>query len=196
MTDAIAAPETVTPPAPTPGLTVQEIEALIERKAQEISDKRVSGLQSLYDKKLAEVQREAAKLRQQVLPGVEDDDDVSNSAEQARIQELERQLAIERASQKYAKAGPLYRKLLEFETPEEQIAFMEEFLTPPAAAPATPQPVAAPEAPPTPSVDPNSPASPPNGGILPTPDGGGFSSADDAERWLMQEQARWESGRR
>lgn len=186
--DSIAAPETVTPPAPAPGLTAQEIEALIERKAQEISDKRVSGLQSLYDKKLAEQAKEYQKLRSQLLPG--DVDEPEDDTANLRIQELERQLAIERASSKYPKAGPLYKKLLEYEDPEEQIAFMEQLFTPaPAAAPEPPPPQPEVE---VPSVDPNSPAQNLSRGTYPSPDGGTVFSDEEAERFIAMRQAEWE----
>lgn len=118
----------------------------------------------MYDKKLTEqskaYQSEIARLRRQVLP--EEDDDVTDSDAARELAELKRQLAIRDASEKFPKAGPLYRQLMGFETAEEQIAFLEEQLaavTPPPAAPAptpaAPQPDADLD---VPDIDPNRPA--------------------------------------
>ena len=127
MTDAIAAPEAVPTPATAPVLTSQEIEALIERKAQEISDKRVSGLMSSYDKKFAALQRQLSGDAEPV--------------EDPAIAALKRENAILKAAQRFPKAAPLYQKLLEVEDTEEQIALMEKWLTPPPeAAPVPPAP--------------------------------------------------------
>lgn len=182
MTDAIAAPEAVPTPASAPVLTSQEIEALIERKAQEISDKRVSGLMSSYDKKFAALQRQ--------LSG--DTEPVEDPA----IAALKRENAILKAAQRFPKAAPLYQKLLEVEDTEEQIAIMEKWLTPPPeAAPVPPAPE--PETPePSTPVDPNSPPQTLNGGVLPTPAGGVFTDPRYASQFIEQEQAAWEARNR
>lgn len=176
MTDPIAAPEQPSTPAPTPVLSQQEIEALIDRKAQEISDQRVKGLMSSYDKKLAALQRQ--------LSGE------TEPAEDPAIAALKRENAILRAAQQYPKAAPLYQKLVEIEDPEDQIAFMETWFSQQSASPA---PAAPPEPEePTPPVDPNSPPPTLNGGVLPTPEGGVFTDSRMAAAYIEQEQAAWE----
>jgi hypothetical protein len=187
--DAIAAPETVPTPAATPVLTAQEIEALIERKAQEISDRRVSGLMSNYDKKLADSNRELSRIRQQLLP---DEEPMGGRGEDPEKAALVREVAILRAAQRYPKAAPVYQRLMEIEDTEEQIALLEELFAPPAPAPAPPPVEASPEPDvPTAPVDANRPANLPNGGVVPTPDGGRFSDAE-AARYLDILQGEWD----
>ena len=190
--DAIAAPETVTPPATAPGLTAQEIEALIERKAQEISDRRVSGLQSMFDKKLTDSNKEIARMRRQLLP---EEEPVYVNGEDPEKVALQREVAILRAAQRYPKAAPVYQRLMEIEDTEEQIALLEELFAPPPPPPA-PTPV---EPSPEPDelaafVDANSPINPPNGGVTPTPSGGRFSDAE-ASRMVDLFQAEWDRQR-
>ncbi len=176
MADPFAAQEEPAAPAapPAPALT-PEIEAFIAQRVQSLADTRISGLQSLYDKKLAEQTRahqsEIARLRRQVLP--EEDDGMAEDSESAReLAELKRQLAIRDASEKFPKAGPLYRQLMGFETAEEQIAFLEEQL-----AAATPAP--APAAPPTPVPQPDADLEVPDVDMnRPAPGVGGYSGFD------------------
>lgn len=183
MTDAIAAPEQPSTPATSPALSQQEIEALIERKAQEISDKRIGGLMSSYDKKLKALQKQ--------LSGEDTD-----PAEDPEIAALKRENAILRAAERFPKAAPLYRKLLEVEDTEDQIALMESWFAQTQQA-ASPAPTATPE-PEEPSapVDPNSPPPTLNGGVLPTPAGGVFTDAKYAAAYIEQEQAAWETRNR
>ena len=180
MSEAIAAPEQPSTPATPPVLSQQEIEALIERKAQEISDKRIGGLMSSYDKKLKALQKQ--------LSGEDDD-----PAEDPAITALRRENAILKAAQRFPKAAPLYQKLLEIEDTEDQIAFMETWF----AQPESPAPTATPEPeePSTP-VDPNSPPPTLNGGVLPTPQGGVFTDPKYASAFIEQEQAAWENRNR
>lgn len=178
MTDAIAAPEQPVTPATPPVMSQQEIEALIERKAQEISDKRIGGLMSSYDKKLKALERQ--------LSGE------TEPAEDPAILALKRENAILRATQRFPKAAPLYQKLLEVEDTEDQIALMESWFNQP--QPSAPVPAAPPEPEePTPAVDPNSPPTTLNGGVLPTPAGGVFTDPTYAARFIEQEQAAWEN---
>lgn len=125
-------------------MTQQEIEALIDRKAQEISDKRVAGLMSSYDKKFAETQKEMSRLRKQAL-GEDDGPDPEDSDTARENAQLKRQLAIIEASQRFPKAGPLYQRLMGFETAEEQIEFLEGMFATPEPAPAAPPPSPAPQ---------------------------------------------------
>lgn len=179
MTDAIAAPEQPTTPATPPVMSQQEIEALIERKAQEISDKRIGGLMSSYDKKLKALERQ--------LSGD------TEPAEDPAILALKRENAILKAAQRFPKAAPLYQQLLEVEDTEDQIALMESWFNQP-QQPASPVPAAPPEPEePTPAVDPNSPPTTLNGGVLPTPAGGVFTDPAYASRFIEQEQAAWEN---
>lgn len=183
MTDAIAAPEQPSTPATPPALSQQEIEALIERKAQEISDKRIGGLMSTYDKKLKALQKQ--------LSGEDAD-----PAEDPAIAALRRENAILKAAQRFPKAAPLYQQLLEVEDTEDQIALMESWFAQ-AQQPESPAPAAPPEPeePSTP-VDPNRPPQTLNGGVLPTPAGGVFTDPKYAEAYIAQEQAAWENRNR
>ena len=179
MTDAIAAPEQATTPATSPVTLTPEIEAFIQRTAQEISDKRVGGLMKSYDKQIAALKKQ--------LSGED-----AEPAEDPAIAALKRENAILKAAQRYPKAAPLYQQLLEVEDTEDQIALMESWLAQ-AQQPASPAPIAPPEPEePTPPVDPNSPPPTLNGGVLPTPEGGVFTDSRMAAAYIEQEQAAWE----
>jgi len=190
--DAIAAPETVQTPAQSPVMTAQEIEAMIERKAQELSDRRVSGLMSSYDKKLADTNKELARVRKQVLP--DEDEPVHGGRGDDRLAALERENAILKAAQRFPKAAPAYLRLLEIEDTEEQIEYLEGLFNPPAAPPVTPVAATPEPVDPTAYVDPNLPANLPNGGVLPTPEGGRFTP-ESADLYIKQAQRAWEQGR-
>lgn len=161
MADPFAAPAEPQAPAPQPAALSPEIEALIAQRVQALTDTRVSGLQSLYDKKLAEQDRkyqaEMDRLRKGIPDFVDDEPDPVDSEMARKVAELERQNAILRARQQYGKGAPAYERLIALESAEEQIAFLEELQ----AAQATPAPTP-PPAPPTddvevPDVDPNRP---------------------------------------
>ena len=161
MADPFAAPVEPEAPAtpPAPAIT-PEIEALIAQRVQELSDKRVGGLQSTFDKKLAEQDRkyreEIQRLRK-AIPDFEDDEPEQDPELARRIQDLERQNALLRAAQQYPKATPLYEQLMQFETTEEQIAFLEERLGTPEQAPPPPPPAPTTDDVEVPDIDPNRP---------------------------------------
>jgi Skp family chaperone for outer membrane proteins len=171
LADPFAAPEEAAAPATPPAPTITpEIESLIAQRVQELSDKRVAGLQSSYDKKFADQQREFQKLRTQLTGEEEPQQDPEVAAQLAS---LARENAILRASQKFPKAAPLYQQMIGMDTAEEQIAFIEQVLDTAARA-AVPQTPAAPQVPieelDVPDSDPNRPA-PNSGGRIPDYDG-------------------------
>lgn len=167
MTDALAAPSgDSAPAAPPPALTAAEIEALIERKSQELSDRRISGLQSMYDGKLARLQAELTKVQRASLSASEiadlDSEDVKAELAKAR-----RELEAYRKAQEYPDAFPVYSKLLSAETPEEQLTVLSEALALRSvpSAPQAPAQAAAP-AERTPRVDPNNPRNEDLSGVM------------------------------
>lgn len=157
MTDAIPAageaPES--PPAPqAPGLSETQIVELVERKAQEISDRRVAGLQSLYDRKIKELRDENQRI-QRSLAGTEDD---------ARSSDLEAELRRQERENKYLRVALENPDLAPFisrfdpESSPEDIAtalkeYRQSFSQP--ANPTTPPPPAQQD--PVPGVEPNQP---------------------------------------
>lgn len=149
MADALAAPSEPTAPAtpPAPAIT-PEIEALIAQRVQALSDQRIAGLQSVFDKKLAEMSKEQSKLRRQLLPeeDITQEDDSDTARENA---ELKRQLALVELAQRFPKAGVVYKQLMGLGTLDEQVEFLEQQFAAqvPPAAPAPTPPA------PTPDVD-------------------------------------------
>jgi hypothetical protein len=138
-------------------MTTAEIEALVDRRAQEISDKRVAGLMSTYDRKIAE---QAAALRKMQRSFSNDDDDSPDP----RVAELEAELATVQREAAEAEAARLYPDVYEDfkaltgrETPADQLAYLRELRTR-LAAPPSAEPPAVAAVPPTQPVDPNQPA--------------------------------------
>ena len=190
MADPFAAPEQpTTPAAPPPAPAISpEIEALIARQVQELSDKRVAGLQSSYDKKLADQQKEFAKLRAQMLGEPEPQEPAADPALASRLAELERQNAILRASQKYPKAAPLYEKLVQFTDAEEQIAFLETLVAQQTPAPPPPTAAQPAEELDVPDIDPNRPApsAGQNAGFV-----DGIRMSDDIAKQILNSVKDW-----
>ncbi len=157
MTDPIAAPEAeLTPASPTPVITAEEIDKLIERKAQERSDQRVAGLQSVFDKKLSAIQAEIRKSNRQSA-GL-DDEDPRVAELEAELAQARREAAMERAAGKYPDAFPLYKQIIDIEDPDAQLAALTQWAQQqrtPLTPVVTPEPE--PQAPPTPPVDLNNP---------------------------------------
>lgn len=164
MADPFAAQGEAPAPAPTaPAPAISpEIEAYIAQRVQALSDQRISGLQSVFDKKLAEANKEIQRVRRQALgePDAPDFEDSETARENA---ELKRRLAIMEAAERFPKAAPLYQQLMGLETAEEQIAFLEQQLqqAPPPPPPVPPVPQPEPELE-VPDIDMNRPA--PTGG--------------------------------
>jgi hypothetical protein len=144
-----------TPASETPVLTATQIEDMISRKAQEISDKRVSGLQSLYDRKLKEIADENKRISR-ALAGTEDDPRSSDLEAELRRQERENQvLKVALANPELA---PFLTRLDPDASPEDLaatlLAYRESF-SQQAAPPSAPEPRAEPLD--IPGVEPNRP---------------------------------------
>jgi hypothetical protein len=144
----------------------------------------------MFDKKLTESSKELARIRRQLLPEEEAFGPTGEDPEKAAMQ---REIAILRAAQRFPKAAPVYQRLMEIEDTEEQIALLEELFNPPPVPAPPPPPVEVAIEPddPTAPVDPNRPANLPNGGVIPTPNGGRFSDAE-AARMVDIFQAEWD----
>jgi len=143
-----------TPASETPVLTTAQIEDMIARKAQEISDKRVSGLQSLYDRKLKEIADENKRISR-ALAGTEDD--VRQSDLEAELRRVERERDLLRVAQEHPEIAPYVTKFASVDSPEDIAATlleMRQSFAPP--SPPTPAP-AQPTAPPVEGVEPNNP---------------------------------------
>jgi len=159
MTDPLlAAPEAVIPPAPTvPGMTAAEIEALVDRKAQEISDKRVAGLQSMYDKKISDLATEQRKIRKSFSNDEDDSPDPRVADLEAELARVQQDAALAAAQREFPDVFDDYAAISAFGTAAEQLAYLREMRTKLSVAPTTdPAPAPAVEDP-TPPVDPNQP---------------------------------------
>jgi hypothetical protein len=127
-----------------------EIEALVERKAQE----RFAGYQSSRDKELATMKRELEKLRKAVPVPAPDDDDDDELTERIAAAERERDVWKALAAQA-PDVRDAYQRLYGASTVEEQVATLAGLLAPKAAPTQTP---AAPTVPEPAPVDPNNPS--------------------------------------
>lgn len=147
-----------TPASETPVLTAAQIEEMFARKAkefQEASDRRVSGLQSLYDRKLKELADENKRISR-ALAGTEDD--VRQSDLEAELRRVERERDLLRVAQEHPEIAPFISKFASVDSPEDIAATLLEmrqsFAPPP--PPPTQEPAAATAALDT-SVEPNRP---------------------------------------
>ena len=143
-----------TPASQTPVLTTAQIEDMIARKAQEISDKRMSGFQSLMDRKIKEIADENKRISRS-LAGTEDD--VRQSDLEAELRRVERERDLLRVAQEHPEIAPYISKFASVDSPEDIAATlleMRQSFAPP--SPVTPDPAPAP-AEPVPGVEPNNP---------------------------------------
>ncbi len=165
MVDELAAvAEPVEAPAPVPALTEAQIEAMVERKAQAIADKRIAGLMSANDKKVAALEANLRKLQKSFSN--DDDDGVD-----PRIADLEAELARvnqDAADAAYAREYPdVYADLKALSAADDDAARFQ-YLRQLKAAQAAPPPVEEEVEEtyiPTPPVHPNQPARTPRGWI-------------------------------
>lgn len=156
--EAPASPETPATPA-APAFDPEAFLARIDEKMNE----RVSGLQSVFDRKLNEYGSMIEELKTATL-SEEEREQLSEQKASEYVEELERKVALAELGQKYSKAAPHIQKL--FETQGDVAAFAEYLESTLNPAPATPDPE-----PEVPDVDPNRPApSPAHAGPL-MPDG-------------------------
>jgi len=132
-------------------LTEAQIEDMIARKAQEISDKRVGGLQAMYDRKLKEIADENKRISR-ALAGTEDDPRSSDL--EAEVRRLERQNRLLVAAQANPEIAPYIDRFGPDATPEDIATALVEIRE--SFAPKPPQQTPEP-APAVPDVEPNNP---------------------------------------
>ena len=147
-------------PAESPAsLDSDAIRQMVEAEAQRIVDARIPGLQSAYEKQLAQMRKELKKAQSGEDTGYAtyESDEYQRELEQAR-----KEAAALRAGRQYPDAFPIYESLMAADSVEDQLELLQEFVrgTP---APTTPQQAApaAPAEPKTRPVDQNNPPSSP-----------------------------------
>lgn len=167
MTDPLAAgaePE-VAPVAPEPpALTAAQIEAMVERKAQEISDRRVAGLMSKYDREIATMKAEQVKFRKSFSGEDDDTPDPRLADLEAEVARLNSERELAELRVKYPDVIEDYIALSGAENRAGQLAALDGLRQRLTAPPPSEEPAAEPEIP-TPPVHPNQPARPPRGWV-------------------------------
>jgi hypothetical protein len=157
---------------------------MVEAEAARIVDARIPGLQSAYEKQLAQLRKELEKARK-------DPDGYDASATnqyQAELEQARREAAALRAGRAFPDAFPVYEAMMAAETVEDQLQMLQDFVR---GTPSTPQqqesgsnPTPAPE-PPTPSIDQNNPPS------APPPMGDGPATQEAAWQIIDQFKSGW-----
>jgi hypothetical protein len=145
-------------PATQPALTSSEIQALVATEAQRIVDSRIPGLQSAYERQIAQLKKELKQAK------ADPDGYSSGSSElEAELAQARREAASLRAGRQYPDAYPVYESLMSATDVEEQLDILQGLIrgTPP--APEQSAPPAPPAAPATPPIDPNRPLEAPGG---------------------------------
>lgn len=157
MTDPAAATEPEATPAPqAPVLTAEQIEDMISRKAQEISDRRIGGLQAMYDRKLKEIADENKRISRS-LAGTEDD--VRQSDLEAELKRQERENRYLRVALENPDLAPFIGRFDPDASPEDIATALKEYRQTFVQQPATQQTPTEPQGQPapTPGVEPNNP---------------------------------------
>jgi hypothetical protein len=179
--DTTVQPEEAAAPAETPAVDSEAIRQMVEAEAQRIVDERIPGLQSAYEKQLAQLRK---KLESKDDPSSGYDSFEANEY-QKQLEQAQREAAMLRAGRQFPNAFPAYEAIMAADSAEEQMELLESFLSPKkqeATEQAPPQAPAAPEAPP---VDPNNPPT------TPLPPADGPSNVDDAMRIIDMVGPQW-----
>jgi hypothetical protein len=149
-------------PAAAPAQTPEEIQALVDAQVQAAISTRIPGLQSAYEKQLAQLRAEL-KAKDSDPDGYEAN---TSSKLEAQLAEARREAEALRVARQYPEVFPVYEAILAAESPVDQLDVLQAFVqgnTPAPAqnqqAPAAPAAPAAPSAPPP--VDPNRPVQDP-----------------------------------
>lgn len=167
-------------PASEPvSLTSAQISELIANGVQSAFDKRIPGLMSTFDSKVNALGSSLEEMRR-TSSDDDDDDTAAYNRLQAERDEARRQAAAAKAALQYPVGYQVYEQAIGKGSPEEQIAFLEEWAKQQAGqqTPADPPPSDGPGEEKTPPVDPNNPRR--------EETFGGFQSDEDAERYLDQ----------
>lgn len=142
-------------PAETPALTAEDIQRLVNDQVQSLVTQRISGIQSVYDKQLAEANKKIRALQ-------EDPDGygaTQNVELERQLQDAQRQLDAMKVARQYPDVAPVFEAIMGADSAEAQLEILSAFVqgrAAPASAPAQePQPrqQATADAP----VDPNRP---------------------------------------
>lgn len=142
-------------PAGAPVPTPEEIQALVN----DAVGKRIPGLQSAYEKQLADLRKELEAARSDP-----DGYDASTSSKlEAELAEARREAEALRVARQYPEVFPVYEAILSASSPVDQLEVLQAFVQGTSPAPAQPQqaPVASTEPVVPPPVDPNRPAQAP-----------------------------------
>lgn len=139
-----------------------EIQRMIQQEAQRIVDQRIPGLQSAYEKQLADVRKQLKSAQSDPDAYLDD----SSRELQQQLSQAQRQIELLQAGRQYPEATPVYEAVLSAENAEEALGILQKFVrgdpsdqpapseTPQGTPPAPAQQPAA-----SPPVDRNRPAS-------------------------------------
>lgn len=136
---SVTAPATPEGAAPaTPAFDFEAFKASLATEFEQKMSERISGLQSVYDKKLNERDEQIRQLKTATL-SEEEREQLAEKEATEYVEKMERELWLAReASQKFPKAAPLLQKLFEANGDVESFAqSLEAVLNP---APVTPEP--------------------------------------------------------
>jgi len=152
--------QTPAAPASAPAQSQAEIQAVVDAQVQAAIQARIPGLQSSYE-------RQIAQLRDELKQATADPDryEADNSSKlEAQLAEARREAEALRVARQYPEVFPTYEAILSAKSPVEQLDVLQAFVQGNTPAPAqNPQAPAAPPAAPAaqsiapPPVDPNRP---------------------------------------
>jgi len=159
------------------------IRQMIEAEAQRIVDNRIPGLQSAYEKQLAQLRKElkAAKSGDEYTSY-----ESQESAEiQKQLEQAQREAAALRAGRQFPDAFPVYEALMSADSVDDQLELLQNFVTGKVKEQTEQAPPQAPAAPPTRPVDQNNPPS------SPPPPVDGPADLEGAMRIIDAVGSRW-----
>lgn len=149
--------------------SADDIQRMVDAQIEQVVSKRISGLQSVYDKQLADARKQIDELKS-------DPDGYAASTNAQLEQELQaanRRLAALETAKNYPEVFPVYESILGADSPEAQLEILQAFVR------GNPSDAPAQEAETSPSqetqsqqrVDPNRPLSTPPAGTAEVMDG-------------------------
>jgi len=172
-------------PASAPAPSSDEIRAMVEAEAARIVDARIPGLQSAYEKQLAQLRKELAKAKSD--PDGYDADNSSQYREE--LERAQREAAALRAGRSFPDAFPIYEAMMAADTVEDQLQMLQDFVrgtpAPEPAAESGSNPTPAPAPSTTPRIDQNNPPS------APPPMGDGPTTQEAAWQIIDQFKENW-----
>ena len=151
---------------------------MVATEAQRLIDQRIPGMQSAYEKQIAQLRKDLKTAREDPSGSY----DSRQSELEAELARARREADSLRAGRLYPDAFPVFEGIMNASTVEEQLELLQAALRPQAyrPEPGTAAPQAAPQEPmATPPVDPNRPLS-----AAPPTVGGNQMTKDLADRLL------------